>query len=100
MSGADPDAVVEAIASAADGADAVLYVHIDFDVLDPEIFRSEGSPVPGGLHPERLLSTVTAIAERFEVVGLGLMEYAPARDEDRELLSGLLAGLVQACARR
>ncbi|WP_327588702.1 arginase family protein [Nonomuraea sp. NBC_00507] len=103
------DAAAAALVEAIEGAvvspsagpgDAVVYVHVDFDVLDPEVFRSVGSPAPGGLHPERLLSLVTAIAERFEVVGLGLMEYEPARHEDRELLSGLVAGLVNACAGR
>ncbi len=83
-----------------DGRDPVVYVHVDFDVLDPEIFRSVGCPSPGGLHPERLLSSVAAVAERFEVVGLGLMEYEPSRDEDQELLSGLVSGLVAVCARR
>jgi hypothetical protein len=34
------------------------------------------------------------------VAGLGLMEYEPARDEDPELLSGLIGRLVEACARR
>ncbi|WP_240776949.1 arginase family protein [Nonomuraea basaltis] len=100
----DAAPLVEAIATAAAGGsadgDAVVYVHIDFDVLDPEVFRSVGCPTPGGLHPERLLSLVEAIAERFDVVGVGLMEYEPARDEDRELLSGLVAGVVDACARR
>ncbi|MDP4507482.1 arginase family protein [Nonomuraea turcica] len=95
------EAIEGAVASPSAGpGDAVVYVHVDFDVLDPEVFRSVGSPAPGGLHPERLLSLVNAIARRFEVVGLGLMEYEPARHEDRELLSGLVGGLVNACAGR
>ncbi|MGN9840674.1 arginase family protein [Nonomuraea sp. H19] len=93
-----PAALLAAIAAASDAP--VVYVHIDFDVLDPEIFHSVGCPTPGGLHPERLLSLVAAIGERFEVAGLGLMEYEPARDEDQELLSGLVGRLVEACARR
>ncbi|MFB9471381.1 arginase family protein [Nonomuraea salmonea] len=81
----------------AGGDGTVVYVHIDFDVLDPEIFTSVGSPAPGGLRPEELLSLVRAVGERFDVVGLGLMEYEPARKEDQELLSSLVTDLVAAC---
>ncbi|MEV4566857.1 arginase family protein [Nonomuraea sp. NPDC049419] len=82
---------------AAGGGGTVVYVHIDFDVLDPEIFTSVGSPAPGGLRPEELLSLVRAVGERFDVVGLGLMEYEPARKEDQELLSSLVTDLMAAC---
>lgn len=84
-------------AAAASDDDTVVYVHIDFDVLDPEIFASVGSPAPDGLRPEELLSLVRAVGERFKVVGLGLMEYEPSRKEDQELLSSLVSDLVQAC---
>ncbi|MEV4803507.1 arginase family protein [Nonomuraea sp. NPDC049421] len=81
----------------AGGGGSVVYVHIDFDVLDPEIFTSVGSPAPGGWRPEELLSLVRAVGERFDVMGLGLMEYEPARKEDQELLSSLVTDLVAAC---
>ncbi|MCK2213242.1 arginase family protein [Actinomadura sp. ATCC 31491] len=80
----------------------VVYVHVDLDVLDPEIFGSVGCPSPGGIHPERLLSLVRAVAGRFEVAGLGLMEYEAMGgrdgDRDRELLAELVSGLVRAAA--
>ncbi|MEV0230094.1 arginase family protein [Nonomuraea sp. NPDC050786] len=91
-------ALAEAIAEIHD--EAAVYVHIDFDVLDPEIFASVGSPAPGGLRPDGLLSLVSAVAERFEVAGLGLMEYEPSREQDQVTLSGLVKGLVEVCAPR
>ncbi|MEW9554173.1 arginase family protein [Nonomuraea sp. NPDC050783] len=99
---ATPEALLREI-EAAGGPDAAVYVHIDLDVLDPEIFRGVGCPTPGGMHPERLLSSVAAVAGRFEVAGLGLMEYeaggsADERDEERKLLAGLVGGLVEAVA--
>ncbi|MGW0804141.1 arginase family protein [Nonomuraea sp. NPDC002799] len=98
---ADGAGLVAAIEACGPGdEEAVVYVHIDFDVLDPRVFESVGSPTPGGLRPEQLLSLVGAVAERFEVVGLGLMEYEPARMEDQELLSGLVRDLVEVCGRR
>ncbi|MGA5764927.1 arginase family protein [Nonomuraea bangladeshensis] len=96
------EALLAAI-EAAGGPDAAVYVHIDLDVLDPEVFRSVGCPTPGGMHPERLLSLVTAIGGRFEVAGLGLMEYEAGdsgdeADGDREVLAELVGGLVAAVA--
>ncbi|MFG1700940.1 arginase family protein [Nonomuraea sp. NPDC049309] len=84
-------------AAAAPDDDTVVYIHIDFDVLDPQIFASVGSPAPDGLRPEDLLSLVRAVGERFKVVGLGLTEYEPSREEDQKLLSPLVGDLVQAC---
>ncbi|MED7929616.1 arginase family protein [Nonomuraea sp. LP-02] len=96
------EALLAAI-EAAGGPDAAVYVHIDLDVLDPEVFRSVGCPTPGGMHPERLLSLVTAIGGRFEVAGLGLMEYEAGDlgdepDVDREVLAELVGGVVAAVA--
>lgn len=76
-----------------------VYIHIDLDVLDPEVFASVGTPAPGGLRPDRLLELVGALAERFEVAGLGIVEYEPARQEDQALLAPLVDEVVRVCAR-
>ncbi|GAA4632542.1 hypothetical protein GCM10023196_066350 [Actinoallomurus vinaceus] len=88
----DPDALIEAVGDA-----SAVYVHLDLDVLDPEVFRSVGVPTPRGLTPDRLLAMVTALARRFEVAGLGITEYEPARPEDQDLLTGLIRPIVDAC---
>ncbi|MFI7618162.1 arginase family protein [Nonomuraea terrae] len=93
----DAAALVRAIEAVAEAP--VVYVHIDLDVLDPRAFESVGSPTPGGLRPDELLALVTAVAERFPVAGLGLMEYEPSRKEDQELLAELVPRVVAACAR-
>ncbi|MEU7747057.1 arginase family protein [Nonomuraea sp. NPDC049158] len=77
----------------------VVYLHIDLDVLDPEVFASVGTPAPGGMRPDGLLGLVSAVAERFDVVGLGIVEYEPGRPEDQELLAPLVERLVKVCAR-
>ncbi|WP_252843516.1 GNAT family N-acetyltransferase [Actinoallomurus purpureus] len=88
----DPEGLVEAVGDA-----SAVYVHIDLDVLDPAVFRSVGVPAPGGLTPDRLLAMVTALARRFEVAGLGITEYEPARPEDQDLLADLIPSMVEAC---
>jgi arginase family enzyme len=74
-----------------------VYIHIDLDVLEPDVFGSVGAPEPGGLLPAELIDQVAALAERFEIVGLGLTEYEPTRPEDHDLLAKLVPELVGLC---
>jgi len=84
---------------AAAGARAV-YIHIDLDVLDPSGFSSVGCPEPGGLAPAELASAVRALTDRFPLAGLGLTEYEPAGDHDRDTLRTLVEALFAPTARR
>jgi len=88
----DPEALVDAVA--ATGASAV-YVHVDLDVLDPDVFPAVGFPEPGGLRPGQVIAAVRAIAARFALVGLGITEYQPgeADTDDPAALAELIAGL-------
>ncbi|NUP76299.1 MAG: arginase family protein [Nonomuraea sp.] len=98
---ADAEALVEAVGAAGGAGEPVaVYVHVDFDVLDPAVFGSVGCPTPDGFRTEELLSMVGAVAERFEVVGLGLMEYEPAGAEDQAVLASLVKELVGVCSGR
>jgi arginase family enzyme/ribosomal protein S18 acetylase RimI-like enzyme len=77
---------------------AVLYIHVDLDVLDPKFFGSVGTPEPDGLLPDELVEQIAALAGRFEIVGLGITEYEPARPEDGDLLATLVPELVTLCS--
>ena len=85
-----PAALVEAVGD----ADAV-YVHLDLDVLDPGVFASVGTPEPGGLTSAQVVEMVTALAARYEIAGVGITEYEPARPEDQETLAGLVDAVVR-----
>jgi arginase len=67
----------------ATGAEAV-YVHIDLDVLDPQVFAAVGTPEPGGLEVEHLLAGVRALTEEFTLAGVALTEYERTEDADQE----------------
>lgn len=90
----DPASLVETVAALSPSA---VYVHIDLDVLDPTTFSSVGTPAPGGLHPDQLLSLVKGLSDRFEITGLGITEYEPTTPEDQALLTPLVAALVTTC---
>jgi agmatinase len=67
------------IAEALDGPDAV-YLSVDIDVLDPGFAPGTGTPEPGGLAPVDLLRMVRQIALDTHLVGMDVVEVAPAYD--------------------
>ncbi|WP_396598930.1 arginase family protein [Frigoribacterium sp. R86507] len=70
----DPTEVVAAVE--ASGATEV-YLHVDLDVLDPGVIEGLLDPQPFGLELSVLIETITALKERFTLVGAGLCSFAP-----------------------
>ncbi|MCA1761815.1 MAG: agmatinase [Cryomorphaceae bacterium] len=54
-----------------------VYITFDFDVLDPSIFPSTGTPEPGGMLWYETLDFLKAVFEEKNVVGFDLMELCP-----------------------
>jgi arginase len=70
-----------AVKNALDGAPA--FIHLDFDVLDPEEFPA-AVPAPGGLSSDKLYDLMEAVAEDSELVGLEITAFeAPEDGEQR-----------------
>lgn len=68
-----------AVKNALDGAPA--FVHLDFDVLDPEEFPA-AVPAPGGLSSDKLYDLMEAVADDSELVGLEITAFEAPEDED------------------
>jgi arginase len=61
--------------------DALGYVHLDVDVLDPDrVGRANSLPVPGGLSVEQLIGAISAIRSRVPLGAATLASYAPEFD--------------------
>ena len=74
------DAVLDdALAEALDGPEAI-YLSVDVDVLDPAFAPGTGTPEPGGLTSRELLKAIRRIASEVRLVGLDVVEVAPAYD--------------------
>lgn len=71
--------IADVIANATKDVDAV-YLSIDIDVLDPAFAPATGTPAPGGYAPIDLLRAVRQIVLDTNVVGMDVMEVAPAYD--------------------
>jgi agmatinase len=71
--------LAEAIEQALDGPEAI-YLSVDVDVLDPAYAPGTGTPEPGGLTSNELLRAVRRIVGEVRLVGLDVVEVAPAYD--------------------
>jgi agmatinase len=74
------DAVLdEAAERAVDDCDGV-FLSIDVDVVDPGMAPGTGTPEPGGLTSRQLLDSVRRLASTLPIVGVDVVEVAPAYD--------------------
>jgi agmatinase len=71
--------LTEAEARAVDDCDGV-FLSIDVDVVDPGMAPGTGTPEPGGLTSRQLLDAVRRLARTLPVVGMDVVEVAPAYD--------------------
>ncbi len=77
-----------------------VFFTLDIDGMDPSVFPSTGTPVPGGLEWYQTLSLFESVAKQRKVIGFDLMEFAPikgfhAYDFAAASLSYKLMGIVQ-----
>ena len=73
------ECLTEAFGIATDECDGV-FLSVDVDVVDPGMAPGTGTPEPGGLTGRQLLDAVRRCALELPVVGLDVVEVAPAHD--------------------
>ena len=56
-----------------------VFFTLDIDGIDPSVFPSTGTPVPGGLSWYQTLNIFQSIAEQRNIIGFDLMEFAPIK---------------------
>lgn len=77
-----------------------VFFTLDIDGLDPSVFPSTGTPVPGGLLWYQTLNLFESVARQADIIGFDIMEFAPidgfhAYDFAAALLSYKMMGIVQ-----
>jgi len=60
---------------------APVFVHLDLDVLDPDLFPAQ-FPAAGGLTPARLLDVLEAVAGECELIGVEVAAFEAPDDPD------------------
>lgn len=73
------ECLTEALAIALDECDGI-FLSVDVDVVDPGHAPGTGTPEPGGLTSRQLLDAVRRIAYEVPLVGVDVVEVAPAFD--------------------
>src|SRR5213076_2774506 len=73
------ECLTEAFTIALDDCDGV-FLSVDVDVVDPGMAPGTGTPEPGGLTSRELLDAVRRLSYELPVVGLEVVEVAPAHD--------------------
>jgi len=61
----------------------------ELDVLDAAQFPCVMCPAPGGISMEALLRLLGLLKERFNIVGMSVLEYTPSKAQELELLEGI-----------
>lgn len=54
-----------------------VFFTVDVDGLDPSVFPSTGTPVPGGLGWYQTLALFESVARQRRIIGFDVMEFAP-----------------------
>jgi len=67
-----------------------VYVHIDLDVLDPEIFPYVPVPSKNGLKTELFSGILDQIKENFTIIGIGLFEYMESHKKEIEIIKKIV----------
>lgn len=81
----------ESFAILMDGCDGV-FLSVDIDVVDPGMAPGTGTPEPGGMTSRELLESVRRICLELPVVGIDVVEVAPAFDHAE--ITAILANRV------
>ncbi len=59
-----------------------VYLHVDLDVLDPEVAHANALPVAGGLSVEQVCETIRMVKAQLAIAALAITAYDPSFDAD------------------
>jgi len=84
-----PAAVAEAVAGER------VFLHLDFDILDPSVMPA-GVPAPGGLTADGLRRLLAGLVDSCDLIGVELTAFeAPDDPRERERLARTLAAAIE-----
>jgi arginase len=88
------EAGVRAVAVLARGGVEGFWVHVDADVLDPEVMPAVDAPEPGGLTHQELAALLQTLTASELAVGMQLTIFDPDLDPDGRLAAELTGTVV------
>jgi len=76
--------------------DAIGYLHLDLDVLDPTVGHANYFPVPNGLSLTQLTGAIAAIRAHVPLRAAAVASYSPADDRDGGIVRAAFAAISAA----
>jgi arginase len=67
-----------------------FWIHVDADVLNPEVMPAVGSPEPGGPDIDELAALLAPLADDPKALGIAISLYDPSLDPDRSSAARLV----------
>lgn len=74
---------------------AGFWIHVDADVLNPEVMPAVGSPEPGGPDIDELAALLTPLVDHPKALGIAIALYDPSLDPDRSSAGRLVELLAK-----
>ncbi|MDB5058241.1 MAG: agmatinase, partial [Chloroflexi bacterium] len=71
-----------------------IFLTVDIDVVDPSMAPGTGTPEPGGLTSRQVLDAVRRCALELPILGMDMVEVAPAYDMRGEVTAYLANRIV------
>ncbi len=68
-----------------------VYVHVDLDVLDPSVARSNQWTPPNGISLETLIQAIREVKNLARIAALGIASYDPEVDQDGQALAAAVS---------
>ena len=72
-----------------------FWIHVDADVLNPEVMPAVGSPEPGGPDIDELAALLAPLIDHAKALGIALALYDPSLDPDLSSAARLVELLTQ-----
>jgi arginase len=72
-----------------------FWIHVDADVLSPEVMPAVGSPEPGGPDIDDLAALLATLVDHPKALGIALTLYDPSLDSDRSSAAKLVELLAK-----
>jgi arginase len=76
-----------------------FWIHVDADVLNPEVMPAVGSPEPGGPDIDELAALLAPLVDHPKALGIALSLYDPSLDPDRSSAARLVELLAKSLDR-
>ena len=79
---------------------AGFWIHVDADVLNPEVMPAVGSPEPGGPDIDELAALLAPLVDHSKALGIAVSLYDPSLDPDRSSAARLVELLAKSLRSR